>query len=211
MLAVPEDAPAPSEEAYQDFVTDFVGKSLELSEGGGLVLFTSYRMLIDTWEKVAPRLEALGITVLHQGSGEPSKLLDQFHRDISSVLFATSSFWEGVDAPGESLKLVIICRLPFSVPTDPVIQARMEAVEKEGGNPFFSFSLPQAAMRLRQGFGRLMRRKTDRGVVAILDSRIIHKTYGKILLESLPETIQRVKESRFLLQDMENFFFSREE
>jgi ATP-dependent DNA helicase DinG len=87
----------------------------------------------------------------------------------------------------------------------------MEAVEKEGGNPFFSFSLPQAAMRLRQGFGRLMRRKTDRGVVAILDSRIIHKTYGKILLESLPETIQRVKESRFLLQDMENFFFSREE
>lgn len=211
MLAVPEDAPAPSEEGYQDFVTDFVGDSLELSEGGALVLFTSYRMLVETCERVAPRLEKHGISVLRQGGENRSKLLEKFHRDISSVLFATSSFWEGVDAPGESLKLVIICRLPFSVPTDPVIQARMEAVEKEGGNSFFSYSLPQAAMRLRQGFGRLMRRKTDRGVVAILDSRIIRKSYGKILLESLPETIQRVKDSKYLLQEMEDFFFSPKE
>ncbi len=207
LLAVPSDAPGPSEEGYQEFVIEFVQKCLEVSGGSGLVLFTSYKMLMATYESVAPPLEELGIAVLRQGSEDRSKLLEKFHSDISSVLFATNSFWEGVDAPGESLKLVIICRLPFGVPTDPVIQARMEAIELEGGNSFFNFSLPQAAMKLRQGFGRLMRKKTDRGVVAILDSRIIKKSYGKVLIDSLPNTIRKIEESPYLLQDIENFFF----
>lgn len=207
LLAVPTDAPEPKQEGYQAYVNDFVRQSIEISEGSALVLFTSYRMLQETYEAVAPQLEGLGIAVLKQGGEDRSRLLQRFHSDVSSVLMATNSFWEGVDAPGESLKLVIICRLPFSVPTDPVIQARMEAVERAGGNSFFQFSLPQAAMRLRQGFGRLMRRKTDRGVVSILDSRIVKKGYGKILLQTLPETGQKIAEGTHVLQAMEDFFY----
>ena len=106
----------------------------------------------------------------------------------SSVLFATDSFWEGVDVPGETLQMVILCRLPFRVPTEPVLKARMAAIEMRGGNPFGELSLPDAVVRLRQGFGRLMRRNDDRGVVLILDSRIVTKSYGSIFLESLPRT-----------------------
>jgi len=208
LLAVPNDAPQPNQSGYQEYVSAFVAKSLAISEGSALVLFTSYRMLQETYAQVAPGLEERGISVLKQGGEERSKLMAHFHSDISSVLFATDSFWEGVDAPGEALRLVIICRLPFAVPTDPVVQARMEAVEKRGGNSFMNYSLPQAAMKLRQGFGRLMRRKTDRGVVCILDSRIIHKSYGKILLGSLPTTGQKIESGAQVLQGMEDFFYS---
>lgn len=207
LLAVPNDAPQPNQPGYQEYVSAFVAKSLSISEGSALVLFTSYRMLQETHAQVAPGLEERGISVLKQGGEERSKLMAHFHSDISSVLFATDSFWEGVDAPGEALRLVLICRLPFAVPTDPVVQARMEAVEKKGGNSFMNYSLPQAAMKLRQGFGRLMRRKTDRGVVCILDSRIIHKSYGKILLGSLPATGQKIESGAQVLQGMEDFFY----
>jgi ATP-dependent DNA helicase DinG len=115
-----------------------------------------------------------------------------------------------VDAPGEALKVVLICRLPFSVPTDPVIKARMEAIEKRGGNSFMEYALPQAAMKLRQGFGRLMRRKSDRGIVCILDSRIIRKSYGKVMLETLPETAMRIKGREELLRELEDFLWTEE-
>jgi len=210
LLAVPVDAPEPNIDGYQQYVTDFVRAAIELSEGGALVLFTSYRMLQITYEETRDFLEERGISVLKQGSEDRSKLLQRFHTDVSSVLMATDSFWEGVDAPGESLKLVIICRLPFSVPTDPVIQARMEMVEREGGNAFMQFALPQAAMKLRQGFGRLMRRQSDRGVVAILDSRIVKKSYGKILLDSLPVTLRKIDEKEPVLRAMEDFFYAQD-
>ena len=208
-LGIPKDAPEPKNgNEYQDFVSSFVAKSLGISEGSGLVLFTSYRMLQETYRVAAPTLRELGISVLKQGDDERSRLMSAFHRDVSSVLFATDSFWEGVDAPGESLKMVLICRLPFSVPTDPVNKARMEVIEKRGGNAFMEFSLPQAAMRLKQGFGRLMRRHSDRGVVCILDSRIITKSYGKVLLETLPATHIGIEESDHLLQSIENFLYA---
>ena len=207
LLALPSDAPDPASEGYQDYVSSFVREALLISGGSALVLFTSYGMLGRTWDAVAPVLAEEGILALRQGSEDRSKLLNRFASDHSSVLFATDSFWEGVDVPGESLRMVIMCRLPFRVPSEPVLQARMEAIEARGGNPFFQLSLPDAAMRLKQGFGRLMRKAEDRGVVVMLDPRIIRKSYGKILLSSLPATGISSKESERVLSDLENFLF----
>ncbi len=207
LLSVPEDAPEPNDPDYQGFVEDFSLKLLELSEGRGLLLFTSYRMLADTYEAIKPGLDALGITVLKQGDDDRTRLLERFKTDTASVLFATSSFWEGIDTPGDSLKVVIICKLPFMVPTDPVIAARMEAVESRGGNQFMEYMLPEAVIKLKQGFGRLMRRGTDSGVVAILDSRILKKYYGKIFINSLPETGKSFKPSEGIFRDCENYLY----
>jgi ATP-dependent DNA helicase DinG len=208
MLGLPTDAPDPGTDDYQAFISAIIVNAIEISEGSALVLFTSYGMLNTTYNDIEPLINRQGITVMKQGSLDRSRLLSKFNTDISSVLFATDSFWEGVDAPGESLKLVIICKLPFRVPTDPIIKARLEAIERNGGNAFMDLSLPEAAMRLKQGFGRLMRRKTDHGVVLILDPRIIRKRYGSILSGSLPETAKSIGSSKTILTDMENFLYN---
>jgi len=207
MLGIPNDGPDPGSPDFQDFISGFIVDAIEISEGSALVLFTSYGMLNATYNELEPLLTRQGITVMKQGSQDRSKLLSSFNKDISSVLFATDSFWEGVDAPGDSLKLVIICKLPFRVPTDPIIKARIEAIEKNGGNPFMDLSLPEAAMKLKQGFGRLMRRKTDHGIVLILDPRIIRKRYGPILMGTLPETAKSIGNAKKVLEDMENFLY----
>jgi len=207
LLALPEDAPEPNNGDYQSFVEDFSLRMLELSEGRGLVLFTSYRMLTETFDALKPGLDKLGITVLKQGDDDRTRLLEKFKTDTASVLFATSSFWEGIDAPGNSLKVVIICKLPFMVPTDPVIAARMEVVEQRGGNQFMEYMLPEAVIKLKQGFGRLMRRGTDSGVVAILDSRMLKKFYGRLFVNSLPETARSFKPVEGILRDSENYLF----
>ncbi len=209
LLGIPQNAPDPGSEAFQEFVSRTILSILEISEGKGLVLFTSHRMLRKAYEETCSFLEQKGITVMKQGDADRSKLLLTFNSDISSVLFATDSFWEGVDVPGESLKVVIICKLPFRVPTDPIVKARMERIEARGGNPFFDLSLPEAAMRLKQGFGRLMRRKNDHGVVVILDPRIIRKRYGKILLDSLPETALSITTAKNMLLDIEDFLYAK--
>ena len=126
----------------------------------------------------------------------------QFLEDTSGVLFATDSFWEGIDAPGETLRLVVVCRLPFRVPTDPVQRARSEAVEQGGGNSFYEFSLPQAVMRLKQGFGRLMRRSEDYGVVVVTDPRIVYKSYGRIFWNSLPPADPLVAPGETLVEEV---------
>jgi len=205
LLGLPEDAPEPNTDSYQQFIQDFTMKMLEVSEGRGLLLFTSYRMLSETFDALKPGLDRLGITALRQGDDDRSRLLDKFKTDTASVLFATSSFWEGIDTPGNALRVVIIYKLPFMVPTDPVIAARMEAVEKRGGNQFMEYMLPEAVIKFKQGFGRLMRRGTDSGVVAVLDSRILKKAYGKIFIHSLPETARSFKPSDAILRDSENF------
>jgi len=187
LLAVDTAAPPPESPAYRDYVDRAVPRLLEASEGHALVLFTSYDAMRSAHEAARPRMAELGITLLRQGEQERSKLLDTFKADISSVLFATDSFWEGIDAPGETLQLVVICKLPFRVPTDPVQLARSEAVERRGGNAFMEISLPEAVIRLKQGFGRLIRHSEDRGAVVILDSRVATKRYGNLFVQSLPE------------------------
>jgi len=210
-LGIPRDAPMPfKRDDYESFVCDFTRKLIESSDGGTLVLFTSYALLRKVHEYLLDSLENENITLLYQGEKDRSKLLAEFIQDEKSVLLATESFWEGVDAPGNTLRSVIITRIPFRVPTNPVVSARYTALEKSGGNPFLEISLPEAAVRLKQGFGRLLRNRFDRGGVFILDSRIVHKFYGRILLKSLPDTLTAIHESDRVTEKFEDFLYSQE-
>ncbi len=188
LFAVPDDAPLPEEGGFQSWIETAIVSLLQASAGHALVLFTSYESLRAACEVARSALAPYGMTILRQGDDDRARLLETFRTDESSVLFATDSFWEGVDAPGDTLLHVIMVKLPFRVPNDPVHAARSEAIELSGGNPFMELSLPEAVVRFRQGFGRLMRRKTDRGVVTVLDRRLLAKRYGKVFLDSLPET-----------------------
>ncbi len=192
LLAVPDSGPLPDEQGYQDFMDGAIVSLLGASGGHALVLFTSYDSLKASCARSRAELSPLGMTILMQGDDDRTRLLETFRSDQSSVLFATDSFWEGIDAPGDALLHVIIAKLPFRVPNDPVLSARAEAIELEGGNPFMDLSLPEAVIRFRQGFGRLMRRKTDRGAVTVLDRRIVAKRYGRVFIDSLPETARCV-------------------
>ena len=127
---------------------------------------------------------------MKQGDDDRFRLLNLFKEDTSSVLFATQSFWEGVDVPGDSLSQVIIVKLPFGVPTDPVFAARSELIQKRGGSPFMELSVPDSVIKFRQGFGRLMRRSDDKGAIVVLDRRIVEKQYGRMFTSSVPETIK---------------------
>jgi ATP-dependent DNA helicase DinG len=207
LLASCQDAPLPDEESYQNFVNDAVYRLTSIAGGSALVLFTSYQSLNSAHNACKNGLESLGIRCLKQGEDDRTRLLQSFISDESSCLFATDSFWEGVDAPGETLRLVIICRLPFRTPGDPVFEARREAVQKRGGNPFMELSLPQAVMKFKQGFGRLMRRSADKGVVVVLDSRFLRKNYGQLFKNSLPETKISFCSLNNVLKDMENFLY----
>ena len=157
------------------------------SGGGAFVLFTSYRALRAAHDAVRGDLDAAGLTVLTQGDSRPREILDRFRRSEDCVLFGTDTFWQGVDVRGRNLRLVVITRLPFAVPDHPLQEARLERIEDRGGDPFRELSLPQAVLKLRQGFGRLIRTQEDEGVVAILDPRTHTKSYGRVFLESLPD------------------------
>ncbi|HWR12034.1 MAG TPA: helicase C-terminal domain-containing protein [Rectinemataceae bacterium] len=188
ILAVDAQAPSPqkAKEAFKSYVGDAVVRLLTASRGRALVLFTSYDILSATFEKAKPVMEKVGITCFRQGMDDRSRLLTMFRNNISSVLFATDSFWEGVDAPGETLSMVVITKLPFKVPNDPIQQARAEAVEKRGGNSFMEISVPEAIIKFKQGFGRLIRHSDDRGVAVVLDQRLATARYGQLFIESLP-------------------------
>ena len=208
LLAVDTGAPGPESPAYRAYVDAAIPRLLEASRGHALVLFTSYEAMKSAHEAAKPKMAELGITLMRQGEDERSKLMDTFKADLSSVLFATDSFWEGVDAPGETLQLVIICKLPFRVPTDPIQLARSEAVEKKGGNAFMEISLPEAVIRLKQGFGRLIRHSEDRGAVVILDSRISTKRYGELFINSLPECRLHMENLDSITREVDRFLFN---
>jgi ATP-dependent DNA helicase DinG len=140
------------------------------------------------FDQCSEQLEEMGFNLLRQGDYPREETLRRFREGKASVLFAVSSFWEGVDIQGDDLKLVILVKLPFAVPTEPILQARMEDLERQGKNPFYHFTVPMASLRLKQGFGRLIRSKSDRGVIAILDKRIKTKSYGRRFFKDLPVT-----------------------
>jgi ATP-dependent DNA helicase DinG len=206
LLGVPSEAPEPDQEGYRQFVHRFVGQALAISEGRALVLFTSYSLLQETYQAIGPQLASAGILLMRQGEDDRGRLLTRFREDTASVLLATDSFWEGVDAPGETLELVILTRLPFRVPSDPVLKARMDSLREEGRDPFLELSLPDAVVRLRQGFGRLIRRQEDRGAVLILDSRVVRKPYGRMFLQSLPRCRAVLAPAPELLSELAGFF-----
>jgi len=185
LLYVPKQMPDYRHPAYLRRAVDEIRTILRASEGRAFVLFTSYQQMQSAFELIA---DDLPFPCMIQGRGAgKSRLLEQFKMTPNAVLFATSSFWQGVDVKGETLSAVIIDKLPFQVPTDPLVAARSACIEREGGSPFAEYHVPTAVLRLKQGLGRLIRSKSDRGLLAILDNRLTTKSYGKLFLGSLPE------------------------
>jgi ATP-dependent DNA helicase DinG len=204
--AVPDDMPEPTAPGYREALEERIMRAVTISKGGAFILFTSYDLLNKVYTALAPDLARLGLVTLKQGETGRHALLTRFRKEHNAVLFGTDSFWEGVDVKGEALRLVIIARLPFQVPTEPVQQARAEQIQALGGDPFREFSVPQAVIKFRQGFGRLIRSRDDRGAVLILDRRVTTKGYGKIFLRSLPDTALVRGDSGEVFQKMMAFF-----
>lgn len=183
LVCIPNDMPEPSAPNYVERAAQAIGEAAAAAGGRTMALFTSYAALGDTAESMREWTRERGIELLAQGGeASPYQMIQKFRSNPKSIILGTASFWEGVDLPGDSLQVLVVARLPFNVPTEPVFEARSELYD----NPFMEYALPQAILRLRQGFGRLIRSKTDRGVVIILDQRVISRRYGALFLQSLP-------------------------
>ncbi len=183
LLYVPPDLPDPRTPQFGAKAADRIRRLLEITRGRAFVLFTSYAQMNDIYQRLLGEVE---FPMLRQGDAPKSALLEEFRLTPNAILFATSSFWQGVDVQGEQLSCVIIDRLPFAVPSDPVVAARVKAIDGEGGNAFFQYQVPAAVITLKQGFGRLIRSLHDRGLLVLLDNRVLKKQYGRVFVESLP-------------------------
>ncbi|HXJ90739.1 MAG TPA: ATP-dependent DNA helicase [Candidatus Binatia bacterium] len=183
ILYVPPDLPDPRTPEFTGKAAERIRKLLGITRGRAFVLFTSYAQMNDIYDRLLGEVE---FPMLRQGDAPKSALLEEFRLTPNSVLFATASFWQGVDVQGEQLSCVIIDRLPFAVPSDPVVSARVKAIDADGGNAFFQYQVPSAVITLKQGFGRLIRSLHDRGLLVLLDNRILKKQYGRVFMDSLP-------------------------
>jgi ATP-dependent DNA helicase DinG len=195
VVYLPLGLPEPGSPHFAQAAAREIEAILAITKGRAFILFTSYKNMREVYGMLKGRVP---YRILIQGEGPKHLLLEEFKQDVSSVLFATGSFWEGVDVPGEALSCVIVDKLPFDPPTEPITQARIERIAGQGGNPFYQYQIPAAIISLKQGLGRLIRSTEDRGVVSILDSRILTKEYGKLFLQSLPPApvVQKREEIR---------------
>lgn len=206
LIAVPTDIPAPGSPAYAAAIAPIIERNILSAGGNTFVLFTAYTLLQQLFQTLEPTMFARGITCLRQGQASRHQLLQRYINASNQALFGTDSFWEGVDVPGSDLEIVIITRLPFRVPTEPIQVARSEALEQEGRDPFMHFTVPQAVIKLKQGFGRLIRHRDDRGVVMILDNRVSTKGYGRIFLNSLPPARKVIAPQHTVETQIRDFF-----
>ncbi|MBV9611624.1 MAG: ATP-dependent DNA helicase, partial [Acidobacteriaceae bacterium] len=198
LLYVPPHLPDPRQADFARRAADEIERVVTASRGRAFALFTSYQQMRQVYELLKHRLN---YPLLLQGDGPRTALIDAFRQTPGAVLFGTSSFWQGVDVQGEQLSCVIIDRLPFAVPSDPVVAARVDAIRQAGGNAFYEYQIPKAALTLKQGFGRLIRSASDRGVLVLLDNRITKLPYGRVFFDSLPAYRFTAK-----LGDIQEFF-----
>lgn len=207
LLAVPSYFADPRSAEYKSQVRQFLEQLVREQRRGTLVLFTSYAMLNDLHAQLNMTYEAEKVPLLAQGiNGSRHSIITQFKEIPHSVLFGTDSFWQGIDVPGKALEILLLTKLPFDVPSEPVIQAKAELIRKNGGNPFMEYTIPEAVIKFRQGFGRLIRHKSDYGAVIILDNRVIKKMYGRIFLQSLPLRTQVFQSEDELWEGLLNWF-----
>jgi ATP-dependent DNA helicase DinG len=206
LLYVPENLPDPNAEGYTEAVIEAAWPAVRASGGHAFLLFTSLRAMDIGCERLAARLKSEGLDwpLMVQGSGSKNELLERFRKSPNAILLGSQSFWEGVDVKGEQLSLVVIDRLPFNPPDDPVLAACIERINRAGGNAFMDYQVPRAVIALKQGAGRLIRDETDRGVLMICDPRLVTKPYGKRIWRALPP-FRRTRD----VKDVEAFFAPR--
>lgn len=204
-ICIPADLPLPQNKNFNEAINEFLIDVLDITAGKTFILFTSYSMLNQTYDFL---LDHFGhdLSILKQGAMDRHTLVDRFKNGNETVLLGTDSFWEGVDVPGEALKCVVLVKLPFKVPTEPVTQGKVEKIEREGKNSFLEYTIPQSVIKFRQGFGRLIRTAEDEGIVVCLDKRLITMPYGRLFLNSIPPCNQVIGESDMVFDEIAKYF-----